>query len=451
MLVKLSVENFKSFDSLVEMTMVSSGKIQDHKDHRVTIKSTNILKYGVVYGANASGKSNLIDFFRLFKRTVQVGIPLEAVEWYCKNREENKTRKSTFEIQFTIDDKFFAYGFSAILSERKITDEWLYELYQEGTAKRLFEREENQRPELGEGVKLMADERKRFEVYAEDFEGNVTTLFLNEMNRGKKYPDASRLLFFQEVYQWFQKKLYVIRPDMPLMDFEYYYDDESLSRINQLIRTFDTGISDVTIRDISLEELENSVPKKIFKDIMEQLQAKAEEKNGEKIRVTMRSKESIFSITVEGHEDPTVKTICLHHGKSFYDFRFEDESDGTRRLFDLLDMLLNRKEDVVYVADELERSLHPKLTEHYLRLFMDIHQGHRNQLIFTTHEASIMEQSLFRRDEVWFVERNERNESTIYSLDRFKERYDKRLSKAYLEGRYGAIPVFSRFCFEGEE
>lgn len=451
MLVKLSVENFKSFDSLVEMTMVSSGKIQDHKDHRVTIKSTNILKYGVIYGANASGKSNLIDFFRLFKRTVQVGIPLEAVEWYCKNREENKTRKSTFEIQFTIDDKFFAYGFSAILSERKITDEWLYELYQDGTAKRLFEREENQRPELGEGVKLMADERKRFEVYAEDFEGNVTTLFLNEMNRGKKYPDTSRLLFFQEVYQWFQKKLYVIQPDTPLMDFEYYYDDESLSRVNQLIRTFDTGISEVTIQDISLEELESSVSKKVFKYIMERLRAKAEEKNGEEIRVTMRSKDSIFSVTVEGYGEPKVKTICLHHGKSFYDFRFEDESDGTRRLFDLLDMLLNRKEDVVYVVDELERSLHPKLTEHYLRLFMDFYQGHRNQLIFTTHEASIMEQSLFRRDEVWFVERDEKNESTIYSLDRFKERYDKRLSKAYLEGRYGAIPVFSRFCFEKEE
>ena len=70
------------------------------------------------------------------------------------------------------------------------------------------------------------------------------------------------------------------------------------------------------------------------------------------------------------------------------------------------------------------------------------------QLIFTTHESSIMDQELFRRDEIWFVERGVNNSSQIYSLDRFKERYDKKLSKAYLEGRYGAIPVFTSFSFK---
>ena len=289
------------------------------------------------------------------------------------------------------------------------------------------------------------------DVYAEDFEGNTTTLFLNEMNRGKKYPDHSKLIFFQEVYRWFRSNLYVIHPDTPLMDFEYYYDEDSLHRINQVIQTFDTGISEVTVRNISLEELENSVPRSVFKEIMNHIVTKIEEADDAKIHITMRSQESIFNITLDSNHEPVVKTICLHHGKSFYDFRFEDESDGTRRLFDLIDMLFNSKEDVVYVVDELERSLHPKLTEHYLKMFMQLHAGQHNQLIFTTHESSIMDQSLFRRDEVWFVERNEENSSTIYSLDRFKERYDKRLSKAYLEGRYGAIPVFSSFDFEKEE
>ena len=73
------------------------------------------------------------------------------------------------------------------------------------------------------------------------------------------------------------------------------------------------------------------------------------------------------------------------------------------------------------------------------------------QLLFTTHESSIMDQAIFRRDEIWFVERNAENASSIYSLDRFKERYDKVLSKAYLEGRDGAIPVFSTFDFREEE
>lgn len=448
MLVKISIENFKSFDSIVELTMVSSGKIQSHKDHRISIKGTNILKHAVIYGANAAGKSNLVDFFSLFKRVIQKDIPIEAVEWYCKNREENKERESTFEIQFTLGNKFYAYGFSAILSERKIMEEWLYELYQGGGANLLFERKLDQRPMLGEGIKLSTSEKNRFEIYAEDFEGNTTTLFLNEMNRGKKYPDDSAFLFFQEIYRWFRGHLYVIHPNTPLMDFEYYYDDESLSKINQVIKTFDTGISEVIVKNISLEELENSLPKEIFSDVMNHIRNKLEENDKANLQITMRSTESIFNITVSGHNEPTVKTICLHHGKSFYDFRFEDESDGTRRLFDLIDMLFNNKEDVVYVVDELERSLHPKLTEHFLKIFMQFHEGQRNQLIFTTHESSIMEQSIFRRDEIWFVERNDKNSSTIYSLDRFKERYDKRLSKAYLEGRYGAIPIFSSFDFE---
>ncbi len=450
MIVKVSIENFKSFESMVELTMISSGKIQDHKDHRIAIKSTNILKHAVIYGANAAGKSNLVDFFRLFKRVVEKDIPIEATEWYCKNHEENRMKASTFEIQFTLGNKFYAYGFSAILSERKIVGEWLYELYQDSSAKRLFEREADARPVLDESLRLTSAERKRFDVYAEDFEGNTDKLFLSEMNRGKKYPANSKMLFFQDVYRWFRSNLYVIRPDTPLMDFAYYYDDESLNRINQVIRTFDTGISEVSVKEISLEELENSVPKEVFADIMKHIRAKMEENDGAKIHVTMRSKESIFNISWEGNQEPVVKTIRLHHGKSFYDFRFEDESDGTRRLFDLIDMLFNSKEDVVYIVDELERSLHPKLTQHYLKLFMQFHKGQRNQLIFTTHEASIMEQALFRRDEVWFVERNEQNSSTIYSLDRFKERYDKRLSKAYLEGRYGAIPVFSSFSFTEE-
>ena len=89
----------------------------------------------------------------------------------------------------------------------------------------------------------------------------------------------------------------------------------------------------------------------------------------------------------------------------------------------------------------------PKLTERFLQLFMQLHDEQRMQLLFTTHESSIMDQAIFRRDELWFVGRNAENASSIYSLDRFKERYDKVLSKAYLEGRYGAIPVFSTFDF----
>lgn len=451
MLVKVSIDNFKSFDTLTELTMISSNKIRSNVSHRLKIKSTQLLKYGVVYGANASGKTNLVEFFRFFKKCVCNGIPMDATQMFCKNREENKDRESSFELQLTIGNKFYAYGFSVILSKKKITAEWLYELYQNGTARCLFEREGNKRPVLDETITLSSIEKNKFEIYADDFEGNDKSLFLTEMNRGKKYTERSKLLFFKEIFEWIQNNIVIITPDTPLIDLEYYYDNESLEVINNLIKTFDTGISQVKIEEITIDELAKTLPKAVFEQMMLHIKIRMDEQENPAFRMTMRSHENFFSIEVLGHEEPKVTTIRLKHSKSFFDFGFEEESDGTRRLFDLMDMLFNKREDILYVVDELERSLHPKLTEHFLELFMKMHEEHKIQLLFTTHESSIMDQAIFRRDEIWFVERDAENASNIYSLDRFKERYDKVLSKAYLEGRYGAIPVFSTFEFGEEE
>jgi AAA15 family ATPase/GTPase len=169
------------------------------------------------------------------------------------------------------------------------------------------------------------------------------------------------------------------------------------------------------------------------------------------IQTTWRVDGGFFNIRIEGNSEPEITTLVLKHGSSTFDFNYIDESDGTKRLLDLIDMLLTDRLDTCFVVDELERSLHPKLTEHFLELFMEAHEDARMQLVFTTHEDTIMDQSLFRRDEIWFVERDAENASNIYSLDRFKERYDKKLSKAYLEGRYGAIPVFRQFSFQKGE
>lgn len=163
--------------------------------------------------------------------------------------------------------------------------------------------------------------------------------------------------------------------------------------------------------------------------------------------MSMRINDNFFNIIAKDNEEPEISTICLKHGRSFYDFDFEDESDGTRRIFGLIDMILSNRDDILYVVDELERSLHPKLTAHFLKLFMEKHSDRKVQLLFSTHEDTIMDIDLFRRDEIWFVERNGFNSSELYSLDNFKERYDKKLSKAYLDGRYGAIPIFTSFQF----
>lgn len=288
-------------------------------------------------------------------------------------------------------------------------------------------------------------------MYAEDFAGHDGQLFLSEMNRGKKYEETSKLIFFRDVFNWLNNNIIILNPNMGISNTDAYYNQESLEKISGLIQTFDTGVSQISTRVISMDELSNMIPVEVLSGIFASLKKQMQATNMPKIQMSWRLADGFFNIKMEGNEEPEITTLVLKHGKSIFDFNFAEESDGTKRLFDLIDMLLTKREDTLFVVDELERSLHPKLTEHFLELFMQAHEGERMQLLFTTHEDTIMDQELFRRDEIWFVERDANNASAIYSLDRFKERYDKKLSKAYLEGRYGAIPVFKQFSFRKEE
>lgn len=446
MLVKLVIDNFLSFEAETELTMISSNKTRKKTDHKISIKGTPLLKYAVIYGANAAGKSNLIEAFKLIRYCVINAIPIKSKTMFCKTSESNYMRPSTFEIQFVANEKFYAYGFSLILSQRKVHSEWLYELYQNGSSKTLFERESGQKPRLGDGLNLDSTESGRMLTYLDDFDENSNSLFLTVMNRGKKYTESSKLRFFKDVFDWINNGLTVCTPQTSLTNFEYY-DDVSLSSINELIKMFDTGITEIGIEEISIEELSQELPEPIFDDLMKDLKNRTEEEGSNNFKVSMRSNDSFFNLEFQKDEEPKITTIRLKHGKSFYNYKFKEESDGTRRLFELLDMLLN-KSNKVYVIDEMERSLHPKLTSKFIELFDNLHKDDKQQLIFTTHESSIMDQELFRRDEIWFVERDKDNHSHVYSLDKFKERYDKKLSKAYLEGRYGAIPVFTSFKFK---
>lgn len=151
MLIKISVENFKSFDKKEELSMLSSSKIQTNKSHRLKIKQTTLLKNAVVYGSNASGKSNLVTAGAFIRNVLMEGLPVGSVNDFCRNNMKNKDRESVFEILFTVGDTFYAYGFSAILSQRKITEEWLFELMQDGSAHNLFMREGDKAPVLGRG------------------------------------------------------------------------------------------------------------------------------------------------------------------------------------------------------------------------------------------------------------------------------------------------------------
>ena len=215
------------------------------------------------------------------------------------------------------------------------------------------------------------------------------------MNRSKRYAENSRLLFFREAFGWIVNNIIVINPSIGMLNAAVYYDNGSLERVRRLIETFDTGVTDIKERLISLEEMNRLVSAEVVQTIFAHLKAQMQMSDLSTIQTTWRAEGGFFNICIRGNLEPEISTIVLRHTGSSFDFSFADESDGTKRLFDLVDMLLKGRSDTVFVVDELERSLHPKLTKHFLRLFMRAHDGDRTQLVFTTHEDAIMDQSLF--------------------------------------------------------
>lgn len=449
MLLKIRVSNFLSFEKLTEFSMIPSSRVSGLSGHIIKTTETPLLKYGVIYGANAAGKSNLVEIFKFIKRCVQFRVIVSCEEEFCKNSEANKNRESLFEIQFTLNGRYYAYGFTLLLNEQEVRKEWLYKLDKDAEIKKIFEWEKGKKPVIEQS--LLNSDFNRFKTYLDDFDETANTLFLHVMNKDKRYDQGTKIYVFREVFSWITSKIVVVKPDTALKSFEYYDDQASISTINSLIKIFDTGITKVEMIEITLEELRKELAKPVFEHVLSNYRLIKEQGMAGIIAVSMRSNQTFIRITAVKGGEPKITTLSLKHGSAFYKFKYSEESDGTKRLFELLDMLLSASEDVIYVVDEMERSLHPKLTRKFLELFGQRHYNKCAQLVFTTHESTIMDLKLFRRDEIWFVERDNKNNSSVYSLEKFKERYDKQLSKAYLDGRYGAIPVFSSFNFdEGE-
>lgn len=437
MLIQVNVQNFKSFNELNSLNLIASNKLRKQKERLYESDTISLLKSTVIYGSNASGKSNFVEVLRFMKECVMnQEIPIESYNWYCRNHEDNKEKISSFSVQLLLNEDCYEYGFDAILNTQTIKDEWIVDLNKK---KILYQRNNDGKPL--NGLNLGREDRMRMEIYLDDFLHNDKSLFLTEMNRNKSFDKDSELSVYHRIYNWFVKDLNVVLPDMPLTKFSYYYDESTLSNIKKIVRSFDTGIEDIEIKNMSEEQLQNKIGISLYKDVINELK-KNVQKQGQELNLSMRSKKEFFNITMNDNYDLEIKTLCFKHGQSMLDFEFCEESDGTKRVFDFLDILLNKNQNSVYVIDEMERSLHPNLFNRLIELLNEYQKQSNIQVIFTTHESSIMKQDLFRRDQIWFIERNKDNDSRIYSLDTFNERFDKKISKAYLEGRYGVIPQF---------
>ena len=439
MLIRFNVENFMSFNEKSEFSLIAN-KERRLSTHYHKGKGISILKSGVIYGANASGKSNFVKAIDFSRRIIVNGInKLNPVNCHYRLKKDNINVPTIFQYEFKSGNKYYSYGFALILKDNQIIEEWLYEIGQ-NKEKKIFDRFINSenKHEIDIAIKLSSKAKKRFDVYREDFQNSDNLLFLNEMNR-KSINDFSEAIDFKNVYDWFEKKLTVVFPKSKYSGLNFIGDDDEMSKIfNSFLNIFQTGIQNVTSEEIDLESFD--IPKQIKEDLT---------KNIEKVKSIIFEINGItYSLRRNTQNEYKVKKIGLEHINNFESpivFDIEDESDGTLRLFDFIPALHEiRKTDSVFIIDELDRSLHSKLTYGIFEIFLELTKNNESQMIVTTHESLLMDLELLRRDEIWFIEKN-KNQSRLFSLDEFKVRNDKIVRKDYLLGRYGAIPIFKSF------
>ena len=168
--------------------------------------------------------------------------------------------------------------------------------------------------------------------------------------------------------------------------------------------------------------------------------------------VSIRINDQFVKLQRDNSGNVVYNKLILNHGNPDDMFEYSDESDGTKRLFDLVPILYDVGKDSVILIDEIDRSLHTKLSQKFLEMFYENNKDNTCQLIATTHDSNLLDLDLVRQDEIWFVERDDFHSSQLYSLNRFKERFDKKIDKEYLLGRYGAIPIFNDMLLtEGDD
>ena len=249
----------------------------------------------------------------------------------------------------------------------------------------------------------------------------------------------------QDMYLWLKNCLDINYPDRPISSYSYMASMENVEEICNMIAAFGTGITDYKLVDVSADKVVSHLPEEAREQVIKSLErhmAEAEnESEKQSVGIIMRSNRDFFILGMK-KDEITCQNIQFEHNKNYNLFELSEESDGTVRVLDLLEILLS-DEGKTYVIDELDRCLHPSLTYKFIETFLQLAAKKNIQLIVTTHESRLLDFDLLRRDEVWFVDKRKTGESDIYSLEEYNTRFDQKIDKAYLEGRYGGVPIFN--------
>ena len=452
MLVNFRFENFLSFDELTTFSM-APGKSRQHMEDLIGLdlyNNQNLLKISTIYGANASGKSSFVDAIGISKSLIIRGFHERMVlsNSYNKNTEDNSLRETKFEYEIVIGEKVYSNGFSVILSLKMFMSEWLYDITDEEKLIYTLDRKNNLYDINLDFLNLDEQSNNRISIYIEDSVNDKSQLFLNSINDGKKVIESKDNKFlFKKVFNWFNNTLEVLGPgdearaSIPSITLE---DEEFKEDLGKYLELNDTGVIDIV--QVPIDNLSN-VPAKIQERILDDMTTKIKKERKETKRLfnsILNTTQNIYIIQNNGEQFKYFELKFKHKNGTLYSL--SEESDGTVRLIELFSVLFHNDEKV-FVIDEIDRSLHPLLTYNFIESFKK--QKSINQLIVTTHEDYILNFNLLRRDEIWFVDKNYDGNSKMYSLEEYKERFDKNISNSYLNGRYGAIPnlncLFSEF------
>ena len=426
MFVKFKVKNFKSFKDLTEFSMEST-KLKNLKDaNTFSINNISLLKSAVVYGANASGKSSLLDAMETMRQIIKNSVSIEKTKKYFHQsfflNVDTEMQEIFFEKEFIIDEILYRYGFE-IAKDATILQEWLYQKKLQPKARevRLFKRD-LQSIELGplfkEG-KLIEDKTRENALFL-----SVVAQFNGEIS--------------ESILSWFEK-LNILsninNETFKRYSFNKLEDEKFKNKIVKFIKSADLNIYDISKKNISFDELkkDNKELEKLPDFVLSELKEKG--------------LSTIETMHMQYNEDNSFERF-----KSF-DLSFE--SDGTQKLLALAAPIIETLTDgAVLVIDELDNSIHTELVKAIVKLFNSKENNPNNaQLIFTTHDTNLLSQELFRRDQIWFVSKDIYGVSELYSLveyGRGTARNDLILEKNYLDGKFGAKPYINSLVCEDD-
>ena len=443
MLIRIVTTNFRSYGREAEFTMLPSSNVR-RKDWHVHGHGhgANVLRTAVIYGANGAGKSCLVKALGRIQTMVAMG-NLPPTAFRDANKYNDPEMPVSIEVEFGTESDQYSYGVS--YRGNLCLEEWLYSTIRKPAC--VFERKydaQTGKPSINlMAGKKNAEKTKLLISLLEDnlLKGNELMLSKHDVVKNAQMTDA---------FLWLTTKLHIIFPETRSTSiFDNRYSDEGFkSQSEALISALEIGISELTLKDEDIESFKQSISEwpELVQGVDGIVKHLSRSPEGQE-EVMIDTGAFTVSMRHEGNKY-FVRRVKARHmvNDNIYDFELKEESDGTQRIFDFVPMVQNVKgEACTYVIDELDRSLHLTLVRALVsRIITD--KNMKGQLIFTTHDAGLLDGQVFRNDEIWFAEKDRETQNThLYTLDEFKPRADLNLEKGYLNGRFGAIPFLARF------